>query len=66
MADLFKNFEDPVDELVKEFFSNVRYIGVELKCWVHGKEFSINPSYITKVLRITRLVDIDLTPYDDR
>ena len=31
-VDLFGNFEDPIDELVKEFYSNARYIGVELKC----------------------------------
>ena len=30
-ADLFRNFKDPMDELVKELFSNARYIGVELK-----------------------------------
>ena len=30
-ANLFGNFEDPMEELVKEFFSNARYIGVELK-----------------------------------
>ena len=42
-ADLFRNFEDPVDELVKEFYSNARYTGVELKWWVRGTEFSINP-----------------------
>ena len=34
---MFGNFEDPIDELVKEFYSNARYIGVELKCWVRGK-----------------------------
>ena len=33
-ADLFGNFEDPIDELVKEFYSNARYTRVELKCWV--------------------------------
>ena len=65
-ADRFGNFEDPIDELVKEFYSNARYIGVELKCWVRGKEFTINPNYIAKVLRITRPADVDLTPYDDR
>ena len=65
-ADLFGNFEDPIDELVKEFYSNARDTGVELKYWVRGKEFTINPDYIAKVLRITRLVDVDLTPYDDR
>ena len=31
-ADLFGNFEDPIDELVKEFYSNARYTRVELKC----------------------------------
>ena len=33
-ADPFGNFEDPIDELVKEFYSNARYTEVELKCWV--------------------------------
>ena len=33
-ADLFGNFEDPIDELVKEFYSNSRYTKVKLKCWV--------------------------------
>ena len=65
-ADLFGNFEDPIDELVKEFYSNARYTGVELKCWVRGKEFTINPDYIAKVLRITRPADVDLTSYDDK
>ena len=41
-ANLFRNFEDSMEELVREFFSNARYIGVELKCWVRRKEFSIN------------------------
>ena len=31
-ADLFGNFGDPIDELVKEFYSNARYTSVELKC----------------------------------
>ena len=55
-----------MEELVREFFSNARYIGVELKCWVRGKEFSINPNYIAKVLCITRPADVDPTPYDDQ
>ena len=54
-----------MEELVKEFFSNARNIGVELKCWVRGKEFSINSNYIAKVLRITRPENVDLTPYND-
>lgn len=44
-----------MDELVKEFYSNARYNKVELKCWVKGKDFSINPNFIAKVLHITRL-----------
>ena len=42
-VDLFGNFEDPIDELVKEFYSNARFIRVKLKCWVWGKEFIITP-----------------------
>ena len=37
-----------------------------MKCWVRGKEFTINPDYIAKVLCITRPINVDLTPYDDR
>ena len=58
-ADLFGNFEDPTEELVKEFFSNARYTGVELKCWVCGTEFSINADSIAKVLCITRPKAVD-------
>ena len=65
-VDLFGNFEDPFDELVKEFYSNASYTGVELKCWVRGREFTINPDYIAKVLHITKSADVDFTPYDDR
>ena len=65
-ADLFRNFKGTIDELVKEFYSNARYNRVELKCWVRGKEFSINPDYIAMVLHITRLANVNLTPYDDR
>ena len=31
-ANLLGNFKDPIDELVKEFYSNARFTGVELKC----------------------------------
>jgi len=65
-ADLFRNFEDLVDELVKEFYSNARYTRVELKYLVRGIEFSINTEYIAKVLHIIRPANMDLTPYDDR
>ena len=37
-----------------------------MKCWVRGTDFSINTEYIAKFLRITRPVNVDLTPYDDR
>ena len=37
-----------------------------MKCWVRGKEFTINPDYIAKVLLITRPANVDLTLYDDR
>ena len=30
--DVFGNFEDPIEELVKEFYSNARFTRVELKC----------------------------------
>ena len=58
-ANLFGNFEDPIDELVKEFYSNARFIGVELKYWVRGKEFIITPDYLAKILCITRPTNVD-------
>ena len=65
-ANLFRNFEDPIDELVKEFYSDARYTRVELKCWVGEKQFTINPDYIAKVLCITKPANVDLTLYDDK
>ena len=49
-ADLFGNFEDPMDEMVKECYSNSSDLGVELICWVRGKEFIIKPNSIAKIL----------------
>ena len=63
---LFGNFEDPMDELVKECYSNISDLGVELICWVRGKEFIINPNSIADILHITRPQNVNLTPYDDR
>ncbi|KAL0008986.1 hypothetical protein SO802_010488 [Lithocarpus litseifolius] len=57
---------DPIDELVKEFYSNARFTRVEQQCWVRGKEFIITPDYIAEVLRITQPANVDLTPYDDK
>ena len=51
-ANLFGNIEDPFDELVKEFYSNAKFTGVELKCWVRGKKFIITLEYLAKVLQI--------------
>ena len=65
-GDLFGNFEDPIDELVKEFYSNARFIGVKLRCQVRGKEFIITPDYLAKILRITQPKNVDSSPYDDK
>ena len=65
-ADLFGNFEDPMDELVKECYFNTSDLGVELICWVRGKGFIINLNSIAEILHITRPKNVDLTPYDDR
>ena len=65
-ANLFGNFFDPMDELVKECYSNTSDLGVELICWVRGKEFGISPNSIADILCITRPLNVDLTPYDDR
>ena len=65
-ADLFENFEDPMDVLVKECYSNTSDLGVKLICWVRGKEFIINSNSIAEILHITRPKNVDLTPYDDR
>ena len=63
---LFGNFEDPMDELVKECYSNISDFRVELICMVRGKEFIINPNSIADILHITRPQNVNLTPYDDR
>ena len=64
--DLFRNFEDLSDELIKEFYSNAIFTGVELQCWVQGKEFTITPDYIAKLLCITQPANVNRSPYDDR
>ncbi|KAL0002467.1 hypothetical protein SO802_016248 [Lithocarpus litseifolius] len=65
-ANLFRAFDDPCEELIKEFFSNAWFTGVELKCWVRGKEFTITPEYLAKVLHRTHSRNVDIYPYDDR
>ena len=65
-VNLFINFEDLVDELVKEFYSNARFTGVELKCWVQGKDSIITPDYLAKILCINRPANVDISPYDGK
>ena len=65
-AALFRNFKDLMDELVKECYSNIIDLRVELICWVRGKEFIINPNSIAEILHITRPQNVNLTPFDDR
>ena len=64
-ANLFGNFEDPVDELVKEFYLNAWFTEAELKCWVRGKDFVITLDYLAKILHINRLANVEISPYDD-
>ena len=64
-ANLFGNFVNPMNELVKECYSNTSDFGVELICWVRRKEFGISPNSIADILCITRPQNVDLTPYDD-
>ena len=65
-ANLFGNFEDLVDELVKEFYLNARFTGAKLKCWVRGKDFIITSDCLAKIFCINRSANVDISPYDDR
>ena len=65
-AALFGNFEDLMDDLVKECYSNINDLRVKLICWVRIKEFIINPNSIADILHIIRPQNVNLTPYDDR
>ena len=65
-ANLFRNYEDLVFELIKEFYSNARFTRAERNCWVWGKDFVITLDYLAKILPINRLAHVDISPYDDR
>ena len=65
-ANLFRNFKDPIDELIIEFYSNAWFTRAKLKCWVQGKDFIITLDYLTKILHINCLAKVDISPYDDR
>ena len=63
---MFGGFEYPIEELVKEFYSNAWFTRVELKCWVRGKYFVITLNYLAKIRHINRRANLDTSPYDDR
>ena len=65
-ASLFGGFEYPIEEQVKEFYSNAWFTRVELKCWVCGKYFVITLNYLAKIRHINRRANLDTSPYDDR
>ena len=65
-ASLFGNFKDPIEELVKEFYSNAWFTEAKLKCWVWGKDFVITLDYLVKILHINRLESVNTSPYDDK
>ena len=65
-ASLFGNFKDPIEELVKEFYSNAWFTEAKLKCWVWGKDFVITLDYLVKILHINRLESVYSSPYDDK
>ena len=65
-ASLFGNFKDPIEELVKEFYSNAWFTEAKLMCWVWGKDFVITLDYVAKILHINRLESVNTSPYDDK
>ena len=65
-ANLFRNFEDPLDKLVKELYSNAWFTGAELKCWVRGKDFIITSDYLAKILSINHSKNVDISLFNDR
>ena len=65
-SSFFGNFEDPIKELVKEFYFNAWFTGAELKCWVWENDFVITLDYLAKILHINLPENVDTSPYDDR
>ena len=49
---LLSNFEEPYEEMMKEFYANAIFDGDELKCWVQGKDFMVTPFYFAIILNI--------------
>ena len=61
---LLSNFEDPYEELVKEFYANAIFDGDELRCWVREKDFIVMPSYLVIILNINWSVFVKPLVYD--
>ena len=62
---LLSTLNDAYENLVKEFYANAIVKGEELKCWVHGKTFSVTPAYLTEILHINRPMLRNPLIYDD-
>ena len=62
---LLSNLEDAYKNLVKEFYVNAIVEGEEIKCWVRGKQFSVTPVYLAKILHINRPILTNPLVYDE-
>ena len=62
---LLPTLDDAYENLVKEFYANAIIEGEELKCWVHGKTFSVTPAYLAEILHINRPMLRNPPVYDD-
>ena len=62
---LLPTLDDAYENLVKEFYANAIIEGEELKCWVHGKTFSVTPTYLAEILHINMPMLRNPPVYDD-
>ena len=62
---LLSNFEEPYEEMMKEFYTNAIFDGDELKCWVQGKDLTVTPFYLAIILNINWPVFQKAQVYDD-
>ena len=59
------SFEEPYENMVKEFYANAISEGDELKCWVRGQNFTVTPYYLANILRINWPMFPKPLVYDD-